>query len=352
MKNGKSFQEIRDEQNPIVKELERQLKEQKKIIEEIQIDSGQLNLLFNKVVSALSSIDPQPILYKPQKESKNHGVIPVLQDTDWHIGEYQKGDEIENINEYNYEIAKRRIADLTHRENRIIDRFRNAYSISESVMIVTGDMITGNLRDEANRTNEFMVPEQVVKAAEQISSRIMGLAQNIGHLRVEYFTADNHSRLTKKPESKDQGINSFNYLVAVMIQKIIERQNNIEFNIRTELQGIVNIGDLRYLCMHGHQIKSWSGHAWYGWDRKVGRESKSRLSIIMEDFDKIMNIGYNKIVAGHFHEPINTIHFMLGGSLMGTTAHDHENSRYAPPSQPMWFVDKKYGEFGRIDFKL
>lgn len=349
---AKKVEEFLQDNSDVVKELERQLKEKEKIINDIQIGSGQLELLFSSLLSQITSLNPQAISYNPKKESGNHLVMPVFQDSDWHIGEYQDADEIEGINSFSYPIAVERVNDLTHRENRIIDRFRAAYTIRDAVLIDTGDKITGDLRDEAKRTNDLLVPEQVVKAAELSADRYLGLAQNLNHLRIEYFTADNHGRLMKKPESKDKGINSFNYLVAKMIEKILARQNNIEFKIRTEPQGIVHVENLQYLCMHGDQIRAWSGHAWYGWDRKVGKESKTRLDLIMENPEKLEKLGYNKIVAGHFHEPLNTVHFAIAGSLMGTSAYDRDNGRYSKPSQPMWFVDPKYGEFGRIDFRL
>lgn len=349
---AQKLEQFNAEQSDVVKELKRQLKEKEQIINNIQIGSGQLELMYNTLLLQVESFNPQPILYDPKSDSGNHKITAVLQDSDWHIGEYQAADEIEGINSFSYTEAVARVYDLTHRENRIIDRFRSAYSIPDVVIIDTGDKITGDLRDEAKRTNDLLVPEQVVKAAELAAERYLAIAQNVESLRVEYFTADNHGRLVKKPESKDKGINSFNYLVAKMIEKILARQNNIEFKIRTEPQGVVTVEGLQYLCMHGDQIKAWSGHAWYGWDRKVGRESKTRLDLIMEDPSQLTKLGYHKIIAGHFHEPINTVSFAIAGSLMGTNAHDRDNSRYARASQPMWFVDPKYGDFGRIDFQL
>ena len=349
---AKSLQSFEAEQSALVQGYIAQLAEKDRIIEGIHKESGNLEVLFNNLLAHVSAIKPVPIIYNPKTESNSTEIETVIQHTDWHIGEIQEADEIEQINEFNYEIATSRVKDLVYRTNRIVDRSRLAYTIKKATILCTGDMITGDLRDEATRTNEFDVPVQVVKAAELFASAAIGYAQNFDQLVIEYITADNHSRLTRKPQSKNQGTNSFNYLVAIIVEKLLSRQNNIDFRIHIEPQKVVSILNMKYLLLHGHQIRGWAGIPWYGVERKVGKESTSRLSMIMDDPSKIEKLGFNKIVAGHLHTPINTWYYSVGGSLMGTTANDRENGRYSPPSQPIWNVDPKYGEFGRIDFRL
>ena len=349
---AKTLKQFGEENSEKVQALKKQLAEKDKILESYKMGHGDLEVLFDTLLMAVSAMEPQPILYNPKKESSSYEIEAVMQDSDWHIGEYQDSDEIEGINAFNHEIAISRVNDLVHRENRIIDRLRSSYSIKNGVIISTGDMITGDLRDEATRTNEFDVPVQVIKSAELFASSAMGLSQNMDHLRVEYITADNHSRLTRKPQSKNQGTNSFNYLVAILAKKLLSRQNNIEFNIHIEPQKVINVLGRQYLTMHGHQIQGWAGIPFYGIERKVSKESQGRLAMIMEDPSRMKSLGFHKIIGGHLHMPITTMYYWFSGSLMGTTAHDRHNGRYSPPSQPMWFVDPKHGEFGRIDFEL
>lgn len=352
MEKSKSGNQIHDERSEKVKELQSQLEIKEKFLQDYMKNHGKLQVLFDSVIAAVSAIDPAHILYKPKSESSNTSIENIVQNADWHIGARQDSIEIENINEFNYAIANTRVDDLMHRINRVVDRSRNSYNISSCTVICTGDMVSGDIHDELTRTNEFPVPVQVVKAAELFAKGIITLAQNFGHLKVEYLTADNHARLTKKPQAKEQGINSFNYLVAIIAEKLLSRQNNVEFNIHTEPQKVVNVIDRQYLIMHGHQVRAWSGHAWYGWDRKATKESQSRLSMIMDNPSRIKDLGFHKIIASHFHTPIDTLYYSICGSLSGTDAYDHQAGRYAPPSQPSWFVHPKHGEFGRIDYIL
>ena len=349
---AKGVNEFLSENSEQVQELRAQLAEKDRILDNYKKDHGKLEVLFGSLLSSVSAMDAQPIFYNPQKESSSYEIEAVFQNTDWHIGEVQDADEIEGINAFNLDIATSRVDDLIRRENRIIEQFRPSYIIKNGVVICTGDMISGDLRNESTRTNEFDVPIQVVKSAELFAGGVMGLAQNMDYLRVEYITADNHSRLTHKPESKNQGTNSFNYLVAIIAEKLLSRQNNIDFRIHIEPQKVINVLGRQYLTMHGHQIKGWAGIPFYGMERKTSKESQGRLSMSMDDPSRIEDLGFHKIVGGHLHTPITTDYYWFGGSLSGTNAYDRDNGRYSLSSQPMWFVDPKYGEFGRIDFKL
>jgi len=349
---AKSLDQFSAEQSELVKQLDAQLTEKDRVLKEYKKEHGNLQVLFKTLVANISAMEPVPILYSPKKESNSHEVQPIFQHTDWHVGEIQQPDEIEQINQFNHDVACSRAAKLVYKSNRVIDRDRQSYSIKKGTIFCTGDMITGDLRDEATRTNEFDVPTQVVKAAMLIAETVMGYAQNFDELVVEYITADNHSRITRKPQSKDQGTNSFNYVVAILAKEYLSRQSNVDFRIHIQPQKVVSVLNMKYLIMHGHQIKGWAGIPWYGVERKVGKESTSRLSMIMEDPSKIETLGFNKLVTGHLHTPINTWYYSVGGSLMGTTSYDREAGRYAPPTQPMWYVDPKHGEFGRIDFRL
>jgi len=349
---AKTLDQFEAEQSEQVKELKSQLLEKDRILETYKKEHGRLQVFFDSLLPLVSAMEPVPIVYKPDSKTSNVEIESVFQSNDWHIGEVQDADEIERINAFNYKIATDRVVGLGHRINRVIDRSRNSYVIKNGVLICNGDMISGDIHNELERTNEFPVPVQVVKAAELFSQHVIALAQNFNHFRVEYITADNHSRLTKKPQAKEQGINSFNYLVAILAEKILSRQINVEFNIHTEPQKVVDVYGRKYLVMHGHQIRGWAGIPWYGVERKASKESQSRLSMIMDEPDRLENLGFHKIIAAHLHTPIDTLYYSVCGSLSGTNAYDRENGRYSPPSQGMWFVSAKHGEFGRIDFSL
>ena len=116
---------------------------------------------------------------------------------------------------------------------------------------------------------------------------------------------------------------------------------NIEFNIELAHQSVVNIEGTVYLCEHGNTIKGWAGTPWYGLDRKVGMEARRIM----------VKSGFDKIIIQHFHTPLNTQYYMVGGSLSGTSEYDHTCGRYSIPCQCAWLLSSKFGEFNWCSFK-
>lgn len=143
-----------------------------------------------------------------------------------------------------------------------------------------------------------------------------------------------------------------NYLVGYMMSLFLEKHTNIEFNLHAMHEKVVRVLNINYLLMHGHGIRAWMGIPWYGIERRVAKESTARQNIIMNDVQRAKDVGFHKIVHGHFHTPFDGGLYSCGGSVSGTDAFDHQNGRYSQPSQSAWMVHEKYGEFNRINFQL
>jgi hypothetical protein len=268
------------------------------------------------------------------------------------MGEIQDPDEIEGFNEYNPDICYSRNIGAATSFIEWVTLHRNAYTIKKAHILMTGDLIAGDIHDELRVTNAFPVPEQVYQAACVHATQIGLIAAHFDHVTVEFLTEDNHARLTKKPQAKEAGLNSHNYSVGRLLQAMLEKHTNVTFNLIAMHEKVVHVANRNYLITHGHGIKAWMGIPWYGIERRAGRESTSRLQLIMEEYDRAKTIGYHKIVHGHFHTPFDANMYSCGGSVSGTSAYDHQAGRYAPPSQPAWLVHPKWGEFNRINFQL
>lgn len=181
---------------------------------------------------------------------------------------------------------------------------------------------------------------------------IADIAPQFKFVRVHFVSEDNHSRLTKKPQAKEAGMNSLNYLVGYMAKTHLLNFLNVSFDIYPMNEKVISVNDRLYLITHGHTIRGWMGVPWYGVERKVGKEALARMQIIMQEFERAKEIGFHKYVFGHFHTPIDTPLYSCGASLQGTDAYDHQAGRYANPGQSAWLVHPKHGEFNRINFNL
>ena len=185
-----------------------------------------------------------------------------------------------------------------------------------------------------------------------LAEQITELSQNFTKVTVHFIGADNHGRLTRKPQAKEGGLNNLNYLVGKLAEAYVAKLKNVEFNIYPMYEKVIHVGNRNYLITHGHGMKAWMGIPYYAAERKTGKEAQARMQLIMDQKLQMHEIGFHKMVLGHFHVPINAPLYSFCGSVQGTDAYDHEAGRYAPPSQAGWLVHPRYKEIGREDFEL
>ena len=351
-KIGLSEDAFKSKHSEYKKELEQELRSKDKILEQYKKSHGQLEIFFDRLLEYIIPVMDAPKLYKPQTSKEGKLIAACLHNTDWHNGAIQEPDEIEGFNKFDPQICESRVERLAEEFLKWITVQRHGYTINECSVLVTGDLISGDIHDELKITNAYPVTEQVVRAAELLAKEILLLAPHFQKINVEFITEDNHSRLTKKPQMKEAGINSLNYLVGYIAKLRLSKQSNVEFNIYPKYEQIVHVLTRNYLLNHGHGIQGWAGIPFYGLERKLGKESQTRMQLIMKDIQLARTVGFHKIISGHIHTPIDTELYAVGASLSGTDALDHKAGRYANPSQPAWLVSGQWGEFNRINFDL
>lgn len=347
--NEKELQSKYSEEN---QEWQRIVSEKDDIIDGYRKEHGKLEVFFNKIRDGIIPIDPLPVIYHPGGHKPTSPCVAVMQISDGHMGAVQEPDEIEGFGEFSPDICKERQLKYVQKFLDWVTVHRTSYLIDDLAVLVTGDMISGDIHQELMVTNAFPTPVQVVKASEVLTLQLAMLAPHFNHITVHFIVEDNHSRLTMKPQAKEAGFNSLNYLVGYIGQQNLSKHGNIEFNLYPMYEKVIGVSNRRYLISHGHNVMGWGGYPYYGIHRKIGREASARMQIIMKDVTKAKHIGFDKYVFGHWHTPFDFPLFSCCGSVSGTDAYDHKNGRFAEPSQSSWIVHPKHGEFDRINFCL
>ncbi len=333
--------------SPMSRKLEKDNQLLRRRVEELKLEMGEDEAQFDLIKKELRSITPtNPVVYVPsQKNVKvSSPLSAVMVMGDWHIGEVVEPDEIEEFNAYNWGLAQKRAYYLQKQFINWVNVQRTATVVDELVVVVIGDMISGDIHQELQVTNEFPAPVQSVRAGMLVAKTIAEMAPHFKTVRVEYVTLDNHCRLTKKPQWKEGGYNSFNYIVGFIAKERLAAIPNVEFNIYPSAKALIAVQGWKYLCQHGHGIKGWSGIPWYGTDRHIASEAKARRSMPTKNFDKM--------ILGHFHQPLWTTDYIINGSMSGTSELDHGCGRHAEPAQVAFLVHPKHGEMNRIEFNV
>jgi hypothetical protein len=343
---GISEGEIRSQHSEDVRELKRKLAQKDRQIEEYRKEHGVITTLFDSIKDSIPVYPKSVVSYKtPTKKAGKPSCGVVLLICDSHYGAIQNASEIEGFGEFSPEICERRSMTFVSEVIKWTELQRSSYVIDTAHVLVAGDLISGDIHDELRVTNAFPVTQQVVGASRILASQILELSKNFQKVKVHFICEDNHARLTKKPQAKEAGINSFNYLVGEMAGIMVSAQDNVQFNLYPQYEVVVNVEGRRYLLFHGHNMPSGAwGISWYGIGRKVQMEALKRLN---SDLGR----RFNKVICGHWHTSMSTPTFWIGGSVSGCDAYDHKNGRYSEPSQSSWLVNDKY-EWARIDWQL
>jgi len=302
-------------------------------------DSGKIADAMADVLAHVAVAKPPKIIFSPSKDAMvTSPVVHAVHITDWHIGEVVLPEHVEEFGEANYEKAVERVAKLGASVVEKTKLMRNAYTVDECHVIGTADWISGDIHEELVRTNEFPAPVQAVRSGFLLGSFLVGLSAHFPIVSVDLITAGNHDRLTRKPQSADGGLNSWGYVVCEIAKQHVSACKNVQVRIHHSLSAIINVANQRYLIAHGDGIKGTWGIPFYGIERKKQKEAMARMNMTPDKH-------FDKIVIGHFHTALNHEHWLIGGSLSGTTEHDHKEGRHSRPHQTSWFVHPKHGEF-------
>lgn len=351
---GLSPEDFKDkhEPSPEIRHLRKKVVELENKIGEIREGEGELEHLLVQLGVAVESAEPYSSQYEiPTEEKKiTSPVEAVLECNDWHFGAIQDEDEIENLNSFSPEIATERIlSKLVPAFIKWIEAHRSNYLCNKLRILSLGDMISGDIHDELKITNAFPSPVQAVKVAYLFADMVRMLSPFFSEIEIDYLTADNHGRLTRKPQAKEEGLNNYGYVTAYLAQEILRNHPNVQFNVHPKYQTVVDVSGFKYLISHGHNIRSWMGTPYYGVERQVGKEARKRIRAVQEIREKVR---FDKMAIAHFHSPANMDDWMIGGSLSGTDAFDHKCGRYSTPCQTAWLVHPKHGEFDWTVFRL
>lgn len=272
-----------------IKELKLKLKEQVK--NEVYIDD--IRELINDIKDIKFNKDVNfDWLHKP----KNNSLVPVFCLSDTHIGSRVIPENINNINGYNVDIAKKRIYNLTKDFISMYKHNLNTYKYDGCVVIFGGDMIE-NAMHNAEETNELTVIDQVIQTVEILINVIENIADAFGKVTI-FAVSGNHGRLIgdKYVKINDRLNNSLEKIVYHFIT--IHFKNNKNINLVMNKSDIVhfNINGLKFRLEHGDSIR-FTGQAISG-----ALNSWERARLKKSSVDEAVGNAFDILIFGHFHQ--------------------------------------------------
>lgn len=274
----------------------------------------------------------------PRASSNAHHAIPSLMLTDWHWGEVTNPLEVDNLNKYNVDIAGQRMRRAYERSAEVCRSYIKGVTYDGFNLMLGGDMISGDIHEELNETNELTVAETIVSIIEPLEAGIHLLVREFGRVNVSCVVG-NHPRNTKKPRAKRRVQDNFDWLIYKIVERDFRKNANVTVNVATAADILVPVYDTKYLLTHGDQFKGGSGISGVLSPLLLGSHRKTR---------RAARAGkpYDVMVFGHFHQSLWFPTKGLIGSGCGCGYNEYAYTNNMEPEEPqsaLWLTTPEHG---------
>lgn len=286
------------------------------------------------VALALHSHQPVSEPIEPVKGKKTSESVACMVLSDWHVEETVEARTINGMNEYNLDVAKDRLRKVWSKSHSLVNMMRSDTRISNLVVMLLGDHMTGYIHEELIEGNALSPTETSLWLIDNITD---GLDKLLADRKFSKITVcccvGNHGRTTKKPRVATGYKNSYEWQMFHMIARIYrEKSARIEFQIADGYHLWREIFGQQVRMHHGDAIRYQGGVG--GITIPVNKAIDSWNKGRVADLD----------IFGHWHQLIDCRHWLCNGSVIGYNAYALKiKARYEPPAQQFFLIEKELG---------
>lgn len=266
--------------------------------------------------------------------------VPVLMLSDWHIGEVVDPAQVHGANEFNAQVAERRVKSVIDRVLHLAFHHVKTPEYPGIVVVLGGDFVSGWLHEELFRSDWCAPPQAANWCASRLHAALVRLAEAFGKAHV-VCVPGNHGRLTKRPMAKGGATSCFDHAIYEALADRLRDDARITWQIPASGDALFQVAGVRFLAMHGHELGVKGGDGLIGalgpimrGAIKTGRAERS----LGRDFDVLL--------LGHFHQAIWQPHsgIVVNGTLKGFDEYSRaQRYSFQPPTQTLFFVHPRFG---------
>ncbi len=257
--------------------------------------------------------------------------IPTLMVSDLHYGENVDPTQIQGLNTYNVDIAKQRLNRLFSNASDLLLTHLSGSYYDGLVVSMGGDMVSGNIHEEIQRTNDVEMLQACVDLSKHLASGLRMLAKEFPLIRVPCVVG-NHGRMERKPTAKGKSENNFDQFMYHFLLLELRDVPNVHLHITNSADYDFKLYETRYRLTHGDQFKGGAG---------VGGIWPS---LFKGDLRKRKRDGYDYLELGHFHQYGIINNIIVNGSLKGYDEYAYLNNfDFQRAMQALWVTHPRYG---------
>lgn len=271
--------------------LKRQLADARRQLREQSIvDAGH-----QEVVRAIETLVPALPEIRTPKKLRNIGRVPVdalLHLSDIHYGEVVRSTSTNGLAQYSPDIARERIEEATDRTIEIAKSMK----VGKLVVVQGGDMVSGLIHDDLERSNAEMVVQQSLEMGEITSDMIRRFGQELPYVEVD-GRSGNHGRPYRPMFFNRKQVENFDFFVYKYQEAKLSNAKHVKFLTNESFWNVVSAGNRKFLTMHGDTIKHANSMSlpWYSMYKELLKWMSMREDGNVPSF--------NDMLIGHFHNP-------------------------------------------------
>ena len=291
----------------------------------------------------LAAITPSPPKWLAPKSKASSGVrgVPMTIWSDWHYGEVVRPEEVGGVNKFDADVADARITQLVNKTIELcFDHMGAAKAEYPGVVVMLGgDMISGDIHDELAQTNDRTPYQAVNDLADITAAALEKMADAFGKVFVPCVVG-NHGRGTQKPRFKTRVHTSFEWLLYCILERHFRNDARIQFMIPEDTDAHFSVYGHRFLLTHGDSLGVRGGDGIIG---ALGPIMRGKMKVAASEAQ--INRDFDTIVMGHWHQYITVPGIIVNNSLKGYDEFARLALRapYSRPSQALWFVHPEHG---------
>ena len=325
----------------IIRRKNAELTSNKHTIAQLHRDNDTAETIRQRIY-ALSAHDPEPPKWLAGRGGPSgHRGVPITIWSDWHWGEVVHAEEVAGMNEFNAKIARKRVEKLV---NSTIDLSWNHMGIAPvsypgCVVCLGGDMITGDIHEELQITNDRTPQEAIEDLTDVLCGALDTMASKFGRLFVPCVVG-NHGRSSRKPRLKGRVHTSYEWNIYCNLARHFKKSQHVKFLIPGETDAYFSVFGHRYLLTHGDSLGVKGGDGIIGAMGPIMRgaiKTGRSEAQVGRDFDTI--------IMGHWHQYLTFPGVIVNNALIGYNEFARLILRapYSRPSQALWFSHPEHG---------
>lgn len=287
-----------------------------------------------KIKDALGDIELYELSGSEEATSgKDTVAIALLSDV--HVTETVLPESVMYLNEYNLDVAKKRLDKFFLNLVKLINHHQKNYRINRLILGFLGDFISGWIHEELQQTNEGSPIDSLQFTQNILFSGLKYLNDNLNVDNIDVICiCGNHGRTTNKVQYSNYTAVSYETILYTSLSQMCEstKLNKINFIIPKSAMAIIEIFGKKYMFAHGMQFKYNSG---------IGGIYIPMLKWALR---MISQFGLTKIFIGHWHTLLNIPEIAVNGSVIGYNARSMNfGLTYEPPQQSLILINEKRG---------